>query len=262
MLPTTAAHRVLKADPVMSQLIRKAVRYQPDERLKQTPFEVLARAIAHQQLHANAARNILARFVALFHGGLFPLPQHVVDIDHERLRAVGFSGSKAAALKDLAAKAMLGIVPERDALDALSDEEIIERLTQVRGVGRWTVEMMLMFQLQRPDVLPVDDFGVRQGFQFAYGLKGMPTPKALAAFGERWKPYRSIAAWYLWRAVDLHKQGLLPPCGNPPRLKIQKRVARKATVKKTPTRTRKVASKRARTRKRPTAKRATRRSAR
>ncbi len=108
----------------------------------------------------------------------------------------------------------------------MSDEEIIERLTQVRGVGRWTVEMMLMFQLQRPDVLPVDDFGVRQGFQFAYGLRGMPTPKALAAFGERWKPYRSIAAWYLWRAVDLHKQGVLPPCDDPPRLKQQKRPKR------------------------------------
>ncbi len=223
MLPTTAAHRVLKADPVMAQLIRKAVRYEPDERLRQTPFEVLARAIAHQQLHANAARNILTRFVGLFDGGLFPLPQHVVDIDHARLRAVGFSGSKATALKDLAAKAVLGIVPQREELDALSDEEIIERLTQVRGVGRWTVEMMLMFQLQRPDVLPVDDFGVRQGFQFAYGLKGMPTPKALAAFGERWKPHRSIAAWYLWRAVDLHKQGILPPCDDPPRLKLQKR---------------------------------------
>jgi DNA-3-methyladenine glycosylase II len=232
MLPTTAAHRVLKADPVMAQLIHKAVRYEPDERLTQTPFEVLARAIAHQQLHANAARNILTRFVALFDGGLFPLPQHVVDTDQARLRAVGFSGSKVAALKDLAAKAVLGIVPEREELDALSNEEIIERVTQVRGVGRWTVEMMLMFQLQRPDVLPVDDFGVRQGFQLAYGLKGMPTPKALAAFGERWKPYRSIAAWYLWRAVDLHKQGVLPPCDDPPRLKLQQRLKRPKRAKR------------------------------
>jgi len=215
----------------MAKLIEKAVRYEPDERLRQTPFEVLARAIAHQQLHANAARNILARFVALFEGGLFPLPQHVIDTDHDRLRAVGFSGSKVAALKDLAAKALLGVVPEREALDALSDEEIIERLTQVRGIGRWTVEMMLMFQLQRPDVLPVDDFGVRQGFQFAYGLKGMPTPKALAAFGERWKPYRSIAAWYLWRAVDLHKQNLLEPCKSPPRVKLQQRPKKKAAKK-------------------------------
>jgi hypothetical protein len=145
-------------------------------------------------------------------------------------------------------------VPERDALDDLSDDEIIERLTQVRGVGRWTVEMMLMFQLQRPDVLPIDDFGVRQGFQLAYGLKAMPTPKALAAFGERWKPHRSVAAWYLWRAVDLHKQGLLEPSQHPPRVQLQKppkkkslkksksakKVARKKSARKVaaPTRTR------------------------
>jgi DNA-3-methyladenine glycosylase II len=230
MLITPAAHRALKTDPVMAGLIRAAVRYEPDERLRQSPFEVLARAIAHQQLHANAARNILNRFVALFEGGLFPLPQHVIDTDHERLRAVGFSGSKVAALKDLATKALLGVVPNREALDALSDEQIIERLTQVRGVGRWTVEMMLMFQLQRPDVLPVDDFGVRNGFRLAYGLRGMPTPKALAQYGERWQPYRSIAAWYLWRANDLAKQELLPKCAQPPRLQLQK--ARPAPAKR------------------------------
>jgi DNA-3-methyladenine glycosylase II len=245
MLHTADADRILTADPVMAKLIAKAVRYEPDERLKQTPFEVLARAIAHQQLHANAARNILARFVALFDGGLFPLPRHVVDTDHARLRAVGFSGSKVAALKDLAAKALLGVVPEREALEGLSDEEIIERLTRVRGIGRWTVEMMLMFQMQRPDVLPVDDFGVRQGFQLAYGLKGMPTPKALAAFGERWKPYRSIAAWYLWRAVDLHKQNLLEPNENPPRLKLLKKPKKKAKKKAAPGKHARPANKRA-----------------
>jgi DNA-3-methyladenine glycosylase II len=244
MLHTADAHRVLTTDPVMAQLIDKAVRYEPDERLKQTPFEVLARAIAHQQLHANAARNILARFVALFDGGLFPLPQHVVDMDLARLRAVGFSGSKVAALKDLAAKALLGVVPDRRALDDLSDDAIIERLTQVRGVGRWTVEMMLMFQLQRPDVLPVDDFGVRQGFQFAYGLKRMPTPAALAQYGRRWAPYRSIAAWYLWRAVDLHKQGLLQPADKPPRLPLQKRPNEKKKKKKKKKAVKKAARKR------------------
>jgi DNA-3-methyladenine glycosylase II len=222
MLATPAALRVLKTDPVMASLIKAAVRYQPDARLEQSPFEVLARAIAHQQLHTTAANNILTRFVALFDGESFPLPQHVIDTDHVRLRAVGFSSSKVAALKDLAAKALLGVVPGRGALDDSSDEEIIERLTQVRGIGRWTVEMLLMFHLQRPDVLPVDDFGVRNGFRLAYGLKGMPLPTALAQYGERWKPYRSIAAWYLWRATELSKQNRLPKCARPPRLTLQK----------------------------------------
>ena len=152
---------------------------------------------------------------------------------------MGFSHSKIAALKDLAVKAAQGVVPERAELETLSDEQIIERVTQVRGIGRWTVEMMLMFQLQRPDVLPVDDFGVRKGFQLAYGLKGMPRPRALATFGERWKPYRSIAAWYLWRANDLAKQKLLPKCARAPRVELQpeprkakkaKRAARKAAA--------------------------------
>jgi DNA-3-methyladenine glycosylase II len=222
MLTTTAAHKVLKADRIMAHLIENAVRYEPDDRLKQTPFEVLARAIAHQQLHATAANNILARFVAMFEGGVFPLPQHVIDADAARLRAVGFSHAKIAALKDLASKCLSGIVPDRATLDALSDAQIIERLSEVRGIGRWTVEMMLMFHMQRPDVLPVDDFGVRNGFRLAYGLKGMPTPKALAEFGERWKPYRSMAAWYLWRANELAKQNLLPKPKNPPRLALQK----------------------------------------
>lgn len=239
MLKTTSAHKVLKTDPVMARLIEKAVRYEPDARLEQTPFEVLARAIAHQQLHATAANNILKRFVALYEAADFPLPQHVIDTDTARLRAVGFSFAKAAALKDLAAKALAGIVPTREALDSLGDEEIIERLTEVRGIGRWTVEMMLMFNMQRPDVLPVDDFGIRNGFRLAYGLKGMPKPKALAQFGERWKPHRSIASWYLWRANDLAKQNLLPKPRHPPKLDLQqppkprkKKVARKVAKRK------------------------------
>jgi len=232
MLTTPAAHRVLKADPVMAGLIRSAARYDPEQRQIQPSFEVLARAIAHQQLHATAAGNILTRFIALFDGGVFPLPQHVVDADAARLRAVGFSHAKVAALKDLAIKSLAGVVPERSVLEQLGDEEIIERLTEVRGIGRWTVEMMLMFQLHRPDVLPVDDFGVRNGFRLAYGLRGMPTPKALAEFGERWKPYRSIAAWYLWRACELSKQKVLPKCSKPPRLALQKKAVKKEAVKK------------------------------
>jgi DNA-3-methyladenine glycosylase II len=174
------------------------------------PYESLVRAITHQQLHAAAARSILARFVNTFGNGAFPTPASVLAAPNEALRAVGLSFSKIAALKDLATKTVAGIVPEREVLVGLEDAEIIARLTEVRGIGRWTVEMLLMFQLGRPDVLPVDDFGVRAGFQFTYGLRKMPAPKALAAYGERWGPHRTAAAWYLWRACELKRAGTLP----------------------------------------------------
>src|SRR6185369_17807048 len=138
-----------------------------------------------------------------------------------------FSGSKTAALKDLATKTLEGVVPDRATLLSLGDTQIIERLTQVRGIGRWTVEMMLMFQLGRPDILPVDDFGVRNGFRLAYGLRKMPHPKALALFGERWSPHRSAAAWYLWRVAELHRAGTLPKPKAPTKLpRIAKRLRR------------------------------------
>jgi hypothetical protein len=120
-------------------------------------------------------------------------------------------------------------VPDRDTLTALTDEAIVERLTQVRGVGRWTVEMLLIFNLARPDVLPVDDFGVRNGFRAAYGLRKLPHPKALAAWGERWRPFRSAAAWYLWRAVELERAGVLPrPAG---RIRLPRVLKRRAVRK-------------------------------
>lgn len=174
------------------------------------PYQSLAHAIAHQQLHAAAARSILARFVSTFGNGAFPTPEIVLATPEEKLRTVGLSFSKIAALKDLAAKTVAGIVPDRDTLVKLEDAEIIERLTEVRGIGRWTVEMLLMFQLGRPDILPVDDFGVRAGFQYTYGLRKMPAPKVLALYGERWGPHRSAAAWFLWRAVELKRAGTLP----------------------------------------------------
>ena len=177
----------------------------------QSPFEALLESIVYQQLTGRAAATILARVVALFRPRRFPRPQEVMDIPAERLRGAGLSRSKTAALKDLAAKALDGTVPaSARGLEKLSDDEIVERLTAVRGIGRWTVEMLLIFHLGRPDVLPVDDFGVRAGFRAAYGLSRMPRPKALAAFGERWKPYRTTAAWYLWRAMELKRAGTLP----------------------------------------------------
>ena len=234
-MSTRAAYRALRADPVMAGLIAAAGPYRPEPVPDQPPFEVLVRAIAHQQLHGVAAQRILARFVDAFGNGCFPFPQQVIDAEDARLRACGLSYAKIAAVKDLAAKTMAGSVPQRSQLDALSDQEIIERLTEVRGIGRWTVEMMLMFQLQRPDVLPVDDFAVRNGFRLAYRLRGMPRAHALAQFGERWKPHRSLAAWYLWRANDLARRKLLPHGGRPPRVALQpapKKVAKKPARKK------------------------------
>jgi len=196
------------------------------------PFMALAQAIAHQQLHAAAARNILGRFIANVGGGVFPTPEIVVAAPDEALRAVGFSGSKIAALRDLATKTIEGVVPDRATLEKLEDAEIITRLTEVRGIGRWTVEMLLMFHLGRPDVLPVDDFGVRMGFQLTNGLRKMPAPKVLAIYGERWGPHRSAAAWYFWRAVELKKAGKLPEPVEQVRLpRVVKLRRRKSTVK-------------------------------
>ena len=221
-----AAHRILKSDPVMAALIAAAGPCRLRTRELLEPFEGLSRAIAHQQLNGVAAQRILGRFVALFGAAKFPAPQQVLEAPDAQLRGVGFSHAKIAALKDLARKTLEGTVPPASELALLGDLEIIERISSVRGIGRWTVEMMLMFQLERRDVLPVDDFGVRTGFRLAYGLKGMPTPRALAQFGERWKPWRSVAAWYLWRAVELARDGRLAPCALPPRVALVKRRAK------------------------------------
>jgi DNA-3-methyladenine glycosylase II len=220
-------------DPVMQQLVAAVGPFAIPPPEDHSPFEALARAIAHQQLHAKAAQSILSRFVATCGKGLFPAPDGLLALEDVALRAAGFSASKILALRDLASKTLSGVVPVREALHALSDAQIIERLTAVRGIGRWTVEMLLMFQLRRPDVLPVDDFGVRYGFQLAYGLKKMPAPKVLALFGERWAPHRSAAAWYLWRAVDLHRAGQLPKpvaVTRLPRLPRKRRKLKRAAV--------------------------------
>jgi DNA-3-methyladenine glycosylase II len=216
-------------DPVMAALA-SAVGPYTAETDECHPFEALGEAIAHQQLNGIAARTILRRLVEACGAGCFPSPQWILETPVARLRAAGFSGAKVAALKDLAAQTLTAVVPERAALLDLDDEAIIERLTQVRGIGRWTVEMLLIFRLGRPDVLPVDDFGVRAGFRAAYGLKQLPHPKALAAWGERWRPYRSAAAWYLWRALELKRAGTLPKPAERIRLPRVKRRRRKAAA--------------------------------
>ncbi len=200
-----AADRHLsRCDPVMKRLVKLhgpcGLTVDPA-----TPFAALVRAITYQQLHGKAAETILGRLRARFPRQRLPTPAELLALPLDALRADGFSGAKAAALHDLAAKAQGGVVPTARQLAKLSDDEIVERLTVVRGVGRWTVEMLLMFRLGRPDVWPVDDFGVRNGYRIAYGLADMPTPKQLMPLGEPFTPWRSSAAWYLWRAADAEK---------------------------------------------------------
>jgi len=168
-------------------------------RPRTTHFEALARSILFQQLAGRAAAAIHARFLELFEGP--PTPEAVLALPDGRLRSDGLSGSKAAAVRDLAVRIADGTV-EAGRLHRLDDEEVIRELVQVRGIGRWTAEMFLMFQLGRLDVWPVDDYGVRNGYARLHRMAEMPTARALAPLGERFRPYRSVAAWYCWRAVE------------------------------------------------------------
>jgi DNA-3-methyladenine glycosylase II len=205
-----AVRHLSKVDPVMRALIRRVGPCRLAVR-DQQPFETLVRAIAHQQIHGRAAQAILGRFLGLFPGRRFPSPADVVAVDARKMRRAGFSRGKIRAIKHIARKAHAGFVPTRRACHRLSDAELIDRLTALHGVGQWTVEMLLLFTLGRPDVLPVDDFGVREGFRVAYGRRQQPTPKQLLRYGERWRPHRSIAAWYLWRAVEQARRREVAP---------------------------------------------------
>jgi DNA-3-methyladenine glycosylase II len=207
-------------DPVVASIVSVSTPYSLHRKPDCTVFETLARSIASQQLSGAVARKIIERLIAL-HEGKFPTPAQLAVATPETLRAVGFSFAKIAALKDLAAHVLDGRLPADAVLAEMEDEAIIERCVAVRGIGRWTVQMLLMFHFGRPDVMPADDYGVRNGFRLAYGLKGLPKPKALLAFADRWKPYRSAGAWYLWRAVELHQQGKLPKrAGRAPRIEV------------------------------------------
>ncbi len=195
-------------DPVMRRLIERIGPFSLKPKMRRSPFESLARAIAYQQLHDKAAESILKRFVALFPGRKFPRPDDLLAMDVTAIRQVGFSRSKVMALRDLAQKTLNGTVPTGRMMKQLDDEAIIERLIEVRGIGRWTVEMLLIFQLGRPDVLPVHDFGIRNGFRIGYRRATMPAPQQLLRYGERWRPFRTAAAWYLWRAADREKRAM------------------------------------------------------
>ena len=193
-------------DPVMRRLIEQIGPFSLKPKMHRSPFESLARAIAYQQLHDKAAESILKRFVGLFPGRRFPCPDDLLAMDEKAIRQAGFSWSKIMALRDLAQKTIYGTVPTNRMMQQLDDEAIVQRLIDVRGIGRWTVEMLLIFQLGRPDVLPVQDFGVRNGFRIGYRRATMPTPRQVWQHGERWRPFRTAATWYLWRAADQEKR--------------------------------------------------------
>jgi DNA-3-methyladenine glycosylase II len=194
---TAAAAEVARRDPVMAALMGRRGRFRLSKPTTDH-FAALAESILYQQLAGAAAAAIHGRFVALFDGELSP--KAVLAVPEERLRGVGLSGSKATSIRDLAAKVSDGTVP-LERIERLSDDEIVERLSVVRGIGRWTAEMFLIFQLRRLDVWPVDDYGVRQGYALAYRLKELPKPNQLEAEGDRFRPYRTVAAWYCWQAV-------------------------------------------------------------
>jgi DNA-3-methyladenine glycosylase II len=190
------------SDPRFAALIGRARPFDVVANRLVRPFDALAESIAYQQLSGKAAATIFGRVRALYGKRKWLDPELVLKTADEKLRACGLSRSKTAALKDLAAKTLDGTVPTRRALLRMTDEEIIERLTRVRGIGRWTVEMLLLFELGRLDVWPVADYGVQKGFAKTFGRRKLPTPKQFLKIGEKWRPYRSVAAWYFWRALD------------------------------------------------------------
>ncbi len=199
----TPEQQLAARDPKLAALIARVGPFTVKPRGLVRPFDSLAESIAYQQLSGKAAATIFGRVKALYPRRKWFSPEMVIATPDETFRAAGLSGSKTAAIKDLAAKTLDGTVPTRAALDRMNDEEIIARLTAVRGIGRWTVEMLLLFDLGRLDVWPVDDYGVRKGYAKTFRKKELPKPKELLAMGEKWRPYRSVVAWYFWRALDL-----------------------------------------------------------
>jgi 3-methyladenine DNA glycosylase/8-oxoguanine DNA glycosylase len=235
---TSALEHLTRVDRKLARIITKAGECGLQMESTQSIFEALLESIIYQQLNGKVAATITGRVKALFpensgrirtRRGLverFPTPQQIVDATPELLRSAGLSQAKMLAIKDLAAKTLEGLVPGAREAHRMGDQELIERLTQVRGIGQWTVEMLLIFRLGRPDVLAVDDYGVRKGFAKAYKLPDLPKPKELLAFGELWRPYRSVACWYMWRAAEMKDLPFNQPKKKKPA--AQKKAAKKA----------------------------------
>src|SRR5215475_1978118 len=199
---SAATKHLSDCDPILSELVRSCDPFQAEMEAHQSPYEALLEAIAYQSISGKAAATIFGRVKALSASAGIPTPQEMIKLRPQSLRKAGLSGAKVLAMKDLAQKTIDGVVPTLEESEKLSDEELVKRLVSVRGVGVWTVEMFLIFRLGRPDVLPIHDLGVKKGWSITYGKKHMPKPKELLAFGERWRPYRTIASWYMWRAFE------------------------------------------------------------
>jgi DNA-3-methyladenine glycosylase II len=191
----------MRADPVLAAIVEKHGACGLAQRSSEPRLAALARALVSQQLSVKAAATIFARFLALFPDAGFPAPEAVLAVPVEQLRAVGLSRQKAGYLQDLCGRVAAGTLL-LDELDAVPDEEVMATLTAVKGIGRWTAEMILIFQLERPDILPVDDVGLLRAIQRVYGLRRRPSAAQVLRLGEKWRPYRSVASWYLWTSLD------------------------------------------------------------
>jgi DNA-3-methyladenine glycosylase II len=194
-----ARRHLSRRDPVIRDLMRTHGKCGLADAQHGDPFGALMKAIVSQQLSTKAAHTIFTRLVALFDG--VPTPQALAVLTDTQLRGVGLSGQKLRYMRDLGGKVQDGSLPLH-ALDAMTDDDVIVALMQVKGIGRWTAEMFLMFRLHRPDVLPVDDLGIVKAVQKAYGLRKTPSADRLNKIGEAWRPYRSVACWYLWRSLS------------------------------------------------------------
>ena len=210
-----AMKTLAERDARLARLIRETLEFRMETDGTETPYEVLLEAIAYQSISGKAAATIFGRIKALGASGRAPTPQEILRLRSPVLRKAGLSGAKVLAMKDLARKTLAGVVPTHEEAVRMSDEELVERLTSVRGIGAWTVEMFLIFRLGRPDVLPIHDLGVQKGYAITYGKRTTPKPRELAAFGERWRPYRTVASWYMWRACDQARKGQAAAVGRP-----------------------------------------------
>ena len=232
---TAACEHLSRVDRQLARIIAQSGPCRMQQETTQSIFAALMESIIYQQLNGKVAATICGRVKALFpentkrirtRRGLvdgFPTPEQILAATEEKLRSAGLSRGKMLAIRDLAEKTLDGTVPTVKQAHRMSDEELIERIDTVRGIGRWTVEMLLIFRLGRPDVLPVDDYGVRKGFARMRKMAELPKPKELMAYGERWKPYRSVASWSLWRAAEMKA---LPMAG-----KTSSKGTKKAAVK-------------------------------
>src|ERR1019366_7719907 len=242
---TAALEHLSRADRRLARIIVRSGECRLQQETTQSIFEALLESIIYQQLNGRVAATITARVKALFpentkrlrtRRGLvagFPSPEQILAAPEELLRSAGLSRAKMLEIRDLAAKTLDGPVPTVKQAHRMSDEELIERLDTVRGVGRWTVERLLIFRLGRPDVLAVDDYGIRKGFAKLYKMAELPKPKELQAYGERWRPHRSVACWYLWRAAEMKDLPLAGEAKKTVASRPKKAVpARKVTVRR------------------------------